>query len=178
MNDKPGLRLVTADKDSEEIDLDAVERSIRRIYRAQLERRVSGFGPRTQRALGFSAVTVVLFLLLRVASDKLGFTLDERLAVYLNSVFLAALLGFCVCIYFAHFSSTPSTWSEKIDRLLAEHEPIDRVAYRNLQQTVHDCQYLSDDALSEWIYSEKRAIRLLRGEGDVPRKNTFLNRKV
>ena len=74
-------------------------------------------------------------------------------------------------------SKRPTTWTGKLDQLLAAYDPIDREAYRRLQQRTRDLGYLESDLVYEWLGFERHAIEIAAGWRKT-KPDGFLSKKV
>jgi len=59
----------------------------------------------------------------------------------------------------ANAKDAPRTWSEALARRLAQYNPIDKTAYRALQQRTRSDGFLDRDKISLWCLHEREALR-------------------
>lgn len=124
-------------------------------------------GPRFNFSIGIGATVFLALLLL------LSFT---RLPGW--SIFPCAIVASIFVFYLTEkFSSRPLTWTESIDRLLADYDPIDKDAYRSLQKDAGEDGYIDRCRVSGWLGAERKALRIARSSV-LPVTSEFLRRIV
>lgn len=162
-------------------DWQAAARNLRRIEKTLAMRRMQTIGPRFGRAMAMCGASVLCLLGLSWGAGQLGLDYHDlpwkpaRMAIDVLPVLVAAV----VFIYFARREDIPRTWGQQLDHDLARHEPIDRDAYRKLQQITAKLGYLDDDAVREWMWAEEDAIAAMSGGGrPKAAKSKFLSRDV
>lgn len=122
-------------------------------------------GPRFNFSLGIGA-TIFLALLLLLSFTRLpGWSIFPCSLVVSVSVFYLT----------KKFSSRPLTWTESIDRLLADYDPIDKDAYRSLQKNAGEDGYIDRCRVSDWLVAERKALRIAHS-GVAPVTSEFLRR--
>jgi hypothetical protein len=87
-------------------------------------------------------------------------------------------MGGAVLTFFLvrRFSAAPLTYTDKLDGLLAEYEPLSKEAYRDLQDETVRFGGLDTDLVVRWVMRERDAIQ--RAAGWVPRERQFINKLV
>lgn len=124
-------------------------------------------GPRFNFSIGIGATVFLALLLL------LSFT---RLPSW--SIFPCSLVvSFSVFYLTEKFSSRPLTWTESIDRLLADYDPIDKDSYRRLQNDSDADGYIDRCRVSDWLVAERKVLRVARS-GVAPVMSEFLRKIV
>jgi len=91
---------------------------------------------------------------------------------------LTPVIAAVVVLAFVWMKSTmPKSWAKRIDHLLTRYEPLDKDAYRRLQQKTQESGYLKPDSVREWILLERSVINEIvnQQENETPE---FLNKKV
>ncbi len=84
--------------------------------------------------------------------------------------------GFFASIAVMLKSKTPRTWSDALDQELAAYNPIDKAAYRKLQQHARAVGFLDYHYVNEWRLLERDAVENAAGLRRA--RDTFLNKKV
>ena len=74
------------------------------------------------------------------------------------------------------WSKKPRTWSDALDQELADYNPIDKTAYRELQQHTRAVGFLDYRYVDGWLVVERDAVE--RAAGLRRARDTFLNKKV
>lgn len=152
---------------------------LRTIDIAMLRSGQSINGPRFGRATMAGAAVCVALLGLSYLVENSGLapwaTLppDVRHALF----WLPYALGFGVFLWVNVKSSYPRTWVDLIDAKLAGYEPVDREAYRRLQQRTRDAGFLDYHEVREWVLMERHAVEIASGRL-TPSRETFLRKKV
>lgn len=153
---------------------------LRVLDHLRIRRQHATFGPRFNLAMLFGAAVCVSALALLFLAESNGLlvwaeikSIVVRRALYL-SPYILGLAAFVVAIL---KSKRPETWHAYIDQKLNQYEPVDKIAYRYLQQRTKDGGYLNSDHLHEWICTERSAINLALGY-DVQMSAAFLRKKV
>lgn len=146
-------------------DWSKVMRALLNIERCLVQRQHASMGPRQGFAMlcGLASLCAAFFVLSQ-AGVRQSFFISLAVAV---PVFFLVL----------HYSKRPRTWTAKLDQLLAAYDPIDKEAYRRLQQRTREAGYLERDLVHEWLGFERHAVRVEAGwERAAP--DGFLNKKV
>lgn len=146
-------------------DWSKVMRALLNIERCLVQRQHASMGPRQ----GFA-------MLCGMASLCAAFFVLSQASVH-QSFFIALAVSVLVFFLVLHYSKRPHTWTVKLDQLLAAYDPIDKEAYRLLQQRTRDAGYLERDLVHEWLGFERHAVRVEAGwERAAP--DGFLSKKV
>ena len=124
-------------------------------------------GPRFNFSLGIGATVFLALLLLLSTTHLPGWSVFPCSLVISVSVFYLT----------EKFSSRPLTWTESIDRLLADYDPIDKDSYRRLQKDAGEDGYIDRWRVSDWLVAERKALRIAR-HGVSPVSSEFLRRIV
>uniref|UniRef100_E6QBA2 Uncharacterized protein n=1 Tax=mine drainage metagenome TaxID=410659 RepID=E6QBA2_9ZZZZ len=78
-------------------------------------------------------------------------------------------------IYFR--STYPSRWLDLIDMKLAEYDPVDKEAYRDLQLDTRKDGHFKDWRVHQWVMQERHALQIARGDFS-PTRNDFLRKRI
>lgn len=177
------LRIV---KDSQSVspgdpaDWQAAARSLRRIENSLYAYRTQAWPPRFRRAITMSMASAISLLALIWGASQFG--MDYHAIPWMPArqvILLPVLLVLAVFIYFIRRDDIARTWGQHLDHRLAAHDPIDRDAYRKLQKTTAVLGYLNVDAVQDWTWAERDAIRALNGrDAAKAEKSRFLSRDV
>lgn len=125
--------------------------------------------PRTGVALMGATLTCSV-----VSAGSFAFGLVDKLG---TTPFMVALVGAVFSYALIQWvSSAPKSWTDKIDRVLTEYEPLDRFAYHQLQQCTRKAGDLDFRCVIEWLGLEREAINAAMGIK--PQKLSFLERKL
>lgn len=87
------------------------------------------------------------------------------------------LMGFSMVRLAHFFSERPRTHSQNLDRLIAEYDPENKEAYRDLQMKTKLQDKLSWDLIDTWIELERQSIEI-SGEKNKPAVIGFLAKQV
>lgn len=85
--------------------------------------------------------------------------------------------GVAAWVYMLRKSAYPASWVDLIDRELAEYNPVDKDAYRRLQERTKAAGYIDFDEVFLYLLAERSTVRVASGQYTPP-KQSFISRKV
>ena len=85
--------------------------------------------------------------------------------------------GIAAWLYMLRKSAYPASWAELIDQELADYDPVDKDAYRRLQERTKAAGYINFDEVYEYLAVERYAVRVASGQYTPP-KQSFTSKKV
>ncbi|MDP9877694.1 hypothetical protein J2W25_001999 [Variovorax boronicumulans] len=158
-------------------DWHAKLRQLQRIDWRRRQRMFSSVGPRTSKAALVSVAAFLGVLAVSRSLEWLGWVpvataFDMRL-----SGLISVAGGAIAYVLVQLWSVAPKTWSALLDVDLAAYEPVDRQAYRNLQERTRTSGYFEHAAIAAWLRDERDAVEMAAGWRK-PRNSAFLNKKV
>ena len=154
-------------------------KQLKDIERTVIHGRRSTSDPRSSRAIVIAALSCAGVFAAFYALEKAGINYHDLPWKTAQQTldwapFVVAVLAY---VLVQRFSSLPHSWTAQIDKLLAFYEPIDRDAYRRLQQRTQEIGYLESDFVREWIGFERSAIEKAAG-WHRPKPAGFLNKRL
>lgn len=154
-------------------------RQLRAIEATLIRSQRTAVGPRAGFAIVAGIVAASMVMAVDVGLQQLGWSTSALSSLFARRVVgLAPLVvGLMTYILVLTRSARPKTWIGRIDQLLARYTPIDKEAYRRLQQQTRDLGYLETDLVYHWILHERHAIEAAAGWLK-PEPGGFLNKKV
>ncbi len=88
------------------------------------------------------------------------------------------LLGGISIFCWVYFRSTyPSRWFDLIDMKLAEYDPVNKEAYRDLQRDTGKDGHFKEWRVREWAMQERHALQIARGDFS-PTRDDFLRKRI
>lgn len=156
-------------------------RQLHHIEAILYRRQKSKSGPRASRAMLAAGATCVGMLAAIFGLEHAGMPVSAipwklaRQAVALAPYFVA----FGIFLLVLARSSVPKTWTGLLDQLLVQYNPLDKEAYRRLQQHTRERDHLDTDQVVEWIQAEREAVKASAG-WNKPEKydGSFVNKKI
>lgn len=135
--------------------------------------------PRSSRAaLAGGAVAVGLFCLSYLAEQAGLLPLPGAPAALRQAINLFPVAaGIAAWLYMLRKSAYPASWAELIDQELADYNPVDKDAYRRLQERTRAAGFIDYDAVYEYLTVERYAVRVASGQYTPP-KQSFTSKKV
>lgn len=124
-------------------------------------------GPRASQALVMGLVACGSVVLS-------GLSLSTKYGALESSALLA---GVAVAVLVLRFSRSPQTHLERLYQRLAAYNPIDRDAYRLLQDVTRSSRELAPAELENWLAVERNAVQVAAGLRK-PMANAFLDKVV
>jgi hypothetical protein len=154
-------------------------RQVRAIEATLIHSERTAVGPRAGFAIVAGIVTAGTVMAADFGLQQFGWSSSALPWQFARrAVALAPLvLGLVAYMLVLRRSARPKTWTGRIDQLLAAYAPIDKKAYRRLQQQTRDLGYLETDLVFQWLQHERHAIEAAAGWLD-PEPGGFLNKKV
>lgn len=145
---------------------------LRRMELTLRMRQQDGFGPRRGFALLLAVAAFSLVMGGLFALDNIGAKVTSW--VFNGVPFVLGVLSYQMT---CRFSSKPWTYTAKLDCQLAQYEPINRDAYRQLQARTKEAGSLETKFVQEWLEVEHYAVELAAGWRK-PDAKGFLAKKV
>lgn len=151
-----------------------------RIERTQIKVEYRSFGPRFMSAMMVGIVTgaIVAGVLVLIDDNGLlvwtGFQSGVLKGAFNSLPFVLSVYAFSI---YTLKSKEPKSWYGDLDAKLTQYEPVDKNAYRRLQQGTRDLGVVSGENLSEWVFAERNTIKLIM-KPTVKMNETFLDKKV
>ena len=71
----------------------------------------------------------------------------------------------------------PSRWLDLIDMKLAEYDPVDKEAYRDLQRDTRKDGHFNEWRVRQWVMQGRHALQIARGDFS-PTRNDFLRKRI
>jgi|ERR1035437_548014 hypothetical protein len=161
-------------------DMKSKLRQLTFLDHLRIRRQHATFGPRFALAVLFGpavCLSVILILFLAESNGLLIWSEIKSGAVRRGLYLSPYILGLAAFVIAILKSKRPETWHAYIDEKLNQYEPVDKIAYRNLQQRTRDGGFLSSDHLHEWICTERGAINVALGY-EAQMSAAFLRKKV
>ncbi|MNV55853.1 hypothetical protein D3C71_1481040 [compost metagenome] len=152
-------------------------RQLQRIDWRRRQRRFSSVGPRTSKATVASMMAFLGVLAVSRALEWIGWVPVVTIFDMRWSGLLSIAGGAAAYVLVQLWSSAPKTWSALLDVDLATYEPVDRDAYRYLQDRTRSTGYFEHAAIALWLRDERDAVEMAAGWRK-PRNSAFLNKKV
>ncbi|MDP9912309.1 hypothetical protein J2W27_004435 [Variovorax boronicumulans] len=158
-------------------DWHAKLRQLQRIDWRRRQRRFCSVGPRTSKAAFVSVIAFLGVLAVSRSLEWLGWVPVVTAFDMRWSGLVSVAGGTMAYVLVQLLSSAPKTWSALLDVDLAAYEPVDRDAYRYLQDRTRSTGYFEHAAIAAWLRDERDAVEMAAGWRK-PRNSAFLNKKV
>jgi hypothetical protein len=142
-----------------------------KIHRATLAQKRGALSPVFAASLVWTVLTGLVFLGIVHAFD-----LGAKWESGPNPFVVGGIIGLLLSVLADWRKPESRSWIERIDSLLSSYKPIDKHAYRELQQRTRTANYLEPDCVLEWISLEKKAID--EATGNTPKQFEFLSKKL
>lgn len=170
-----GIEVAVLSEEEEQLRLNQLRQIERHTMRAQC-----GSGtPRSDRAalagfLGAAALFATIYLAEETGGLVLGASSTLRMALPLSP--LAAYAA--AWVYVMRRSARPATWEELIDQELVEYDPLDKEAYRRLQQRAMASGRVDVTDVADYVAMEKYAVREAAGQHRNQRHPSFADKQI
>ncbi len=158
-------------------------KELKAVESAVIQRHHSRGGPRTGRAVLISMAVFVFVFFAPALFGVLGIDLLPRWepgrtwnpgAAWVTFAVLTLPVSYHLVL---RFSSLSRYWTEEIDKLLAQYDPIDGNAYHYLQKKTRELGYIDGYEIRIWLGLERSAIEVAAGWHD-PSEYGFLSKAV
>ena len=91
--------------------------------------------------------------------------------------YLPLLVGISIFCWVYFRSTYPSRWLDLIDMRLAEYDPVNKEAYRELQLDTRKDGHFKEWRVREWVMQECHALQIARGDFS-PTRDEFLRKRI
>lgn len=131
---------------------------LKEIEKTLVMRKQGMTGPRASFAFLTGGGIVAGLMTIFIGIEQFG---QHIPSVIFNLVPLSA--SFVCFILILWRSKRPKTWTEELDQQLLAYNPINKDAYRQLQQKTMEIGYLDTHQVCEWLSLERKAIDVASG---------------
>lgn len=154
-------------------------KQLRRMEMHMTQARNAHSSPRSGRAALAGGVVAVGLFGLTYLAEQAGLLPVPGAPAMLRQVIglFPVAAGIAAWFYMLRKSAYPASWAELIDQELADYDPVDKDAYRRLQERTKAAGYINFDEVYEYLAVERYAVRVASGQYTPP-KQSFTSKKV